>query len=443
MTNGKKLEPRLVTFLEQQRARATADGGPAAAVDDVPVKVTVSHFEPLTIEEAGYQGLEARKTTLESFGESVKTNLDPILSRLKTLKNAPELSIHSITNAVTAKLTPRQMNDIAEIDEVGLIRLEALEPVTCMNESVKVIEVPEAEEDFQATGSGIKVAVLDSGIDKTHPALFARVVDEVSTVGEPVDVAGNHGTHVAGTIASNDPVYRGIAPDAELINIKVLTATGSGTPAGVIRGLEEAVLRGARVANLSLGWSEIAHGWICDDADCILCRAADNAVRLGVTLVVAAGNEGSSGGVAPFAIRHPGAARRVITVGAVDKAKALTTFSSTGPSSGRLSTGSPVRLTKPDLSAPGAQITSTVTGGQFAAMSGTSMAAPHVAGLVALAFQRNPNLQPLMVKKLMEGSSEHLAYGPDQVGYGLANAYGTLMAVGIGGAAPLALEATA
>ena len=416
-----KLEPRLATLIEHQKIRATASGIAAATVEEEhSIDVTISHYEDVTAAEGG-----ERASQIEALAKSINESQRPILNKLRQLQ--AKVSVHGLVNAVTTKLTPKQMAEVAELDEVKLIRLEALDPVTCMNESIRVIEAIEARDDFAANGRGVKVAILDTGIDKNHPALLGKVVDEISTSGEPVTVPGNHATHVAGTVASNDAVFRGVAPQADLINIKVLTAAGSGTPAAVIAGLDQAVRRGALVASLSLGWSEIFHGWVCDDADCILCQAADNAVRLGVAVIVAAGNEGTAGARPPFAIRHPGAARRVITVGAVDKAKVLAPFSSTGPGSGRLSPVSAIRLTKPDLSAPGVNIVSSVLGGGFAGLSGTSMATPHVAGLAALVLQKNPALTPMMLKKLLEDSCEPVAFAPNQVGYGLVNAYAAVM----------------
>ena len=432
-----KLEPRLATLIEQQKVRATARGLAVTTVEDQSIDVTISHQEEI-------RAAEQRDKTdqLRQLERKVSDSQKPILARLRELKVPDDqLRRHTLTNAITTSLKPRQMEAIAALDEVKLIRLEALEPVTCMNESVDVIEVPEARDDFGGNGRGIRVAILDSGVDRNHPALLGKVVDEISTAGEAVNIPGNHGTHVAGTVASNDPVYRGVAPQCDLINIKVLNAAGSGTPAAVINGLEQAVRRGALVASLSLGWSEIFHGWVCNDADCILCQAADNAVRLGVTVVVASGNEGSAGATPPFAVRHPGAARRVITVGAVDKAKALATFSSTGPGSGRLSPTSPIRLTKPDLSAPGVNIFSSVLGGGFSGLSGTSMATPHVSGVAALVLQANRSLTPMMVKKLLEETSEPLPYTPNQAGYGLVNAYGAVMRASM--AVPRALAAVA
>lgn len=430
-----KIEPRLATLIEQKNIRAAATKGMAIAPKEEPIEVTISHFEHHQASEGRDRGEE-----LAALAERIASSQTPILKKLNELKVKPTI-VHSLTNAVTAKLTPDQINAVASLDDVKIVRLESLDHVTCMNESVKVIEAIEARDDFSVNGRGIRVAVLDTGVDKNHPALLGKVVDEISTAAEPITVPGLHATHVAGTVASNDPVFRGVAPQADIVNIKVLTSAGFGTPASVIAGLEQAVRRNALVASLSLGWSEIFHGWICNDADCILCQAADNAVRLGVTVVVADGNEGNAGARPPFSIRHPGAARKVITIGAVDKAKIPAGFSSIGPGSGRLSTASSIRLTKPDICAPGVNITSSITGGGFGALSGTSMATPHVSGVVALVLQKNPALTPAMVKKLLENTSEPLPFPPNQVGYGLLNAYGSVMRAGVAVARAVAVAA--
>ena len=424
-----KLEPRLLELLDAERTRARAIGTAAARVDEEPLEVTISHQEYLRASEVDADDATA---ALQELEREVKSSQEPILSRLEAVGvGAGDVTVSVLANAVTARLTPNQLRDVAELDEVKIIRHERLDHVETMNESVRMIELPEMQEDLGYNGRGVRVAILDSGVDGNHPALSGKVVDQMTTTTEPVTVPGNHGTHVAGTVASNDAVFRGVAYQADLVNIKVLTAGGSGQPLWVIRGLEQAVRRGARVANLSLGWSEPFHNWICNDADCILCQAADNASRLGLCVVVAAGNEDNATANPPFQgkfnIRHPGAARRVVAVGALDKAKQLAAFSSIGPSSGRLSPSSPIRLTKPDVSAPGVGIVSSILGGGFAALSGTSMASPHVAGLAALIIQKNPAAKPMQVKKVLEETCEPVPYAPNQAGYGLINAYGALM----------------
>jgi serine protease AprX len=418
-----KLEPRLANLLEERRARATDRGLTAADIEAEAISITISHEEQVRAEE-GRDTEEA----LQALEEGVQQSQSPIMSKLDELGAAAGATQHTLTNAVTTRLTPQQMTEVAELDEVQLIRLETIDHVTCMNESARVIETHRARSEFRVNGKGVRVAILDSGVDATHPALAGRVVDQVETVGEPVNIPGNHGTHVAGTVASNDAVFRGIAPAADLINVKVLTAAGGGTPTSVIAGLQQAVRRRAKVVNLSLGWSEVFHSWTCNNADCILCQAADNAVRLGVTVVVAAGNEDSaSTNPGVFNVRHPGAARRVITVAAVDKDKGLASFSSIGPASGRLSPGTTIRLTKPDVSAPGVNIFSSVVGGGFGGLSGTSMASPHVAGMAALMLQKAPKATPMRIKKLLEHTCEPLTYAPNEVGYGLVNIYAALM----------------
>jgi serine protease AprX len=431
MANDDKLEPRLLTFIDEQKVRASARGMSAAEVEEQQsVQVTISHQEDVQATEGQPGEGQARQTALASLEHRVHELQAPVLAKLAEIGVEPDRQ-HVLTNAVTATLTPAQIRQVAGLDEVKLMRLESFDQVTTMNESVEVIEAREVWDQLGDNGRGIRVAVLDTGIDEAHPALLGKVVDRVSTASEPITVPGAHGTHTAGTVASNDPIYRGVAWQADLINIKVLTAGGFGQPQSVIDGLDQAVRRDALVASLSLGWSEIFHGWVCNDADCILCQAADNAVRLGVTVVVAAGNEGNLAADPANAgksnIRHPGAARRVVTVGAVDKAKVLAPFSSIGPGTARLSPGSAIRWTKPDVAGPGVNIVSSVLGGGFAAFSGTSMATPHVAGVAALILQRFPDATPAMVKKHLEDTGEVLPYAPNEAGYGLVNAFGAMI----------------
>jgi subtilisin family serine protease len=419
-----KLEPRLITHIEDQRRRATSPGAAVTDVEGTPITVTISHQETVRpSEDAGAD----RQTAVNDLQDRTRRSQRDLVRHIQQVAPRTTPRQHVLANAITVDLTPPQLEEIANDDAIALVRLERLDKVTTMRESVEVIEAREAWDELGLTGRGVRVAVLDSGVDSNHPALAGKVVDQVSTAGEPVGIPGDHGTHVAGTIASQDPVFRGVAHEADLINIKVLTAAGFGEPQFVIEGLEQAVRLNAAVANLSLGWSEVFHGWVCDDADCILCEAADNAVRLGVTVVVAAGNEGRTAGPGQSNIRHPGAARRVVTVGAVDKDKQLADFSSIGPGSGRLSAGSPIRVTKPDVAAPGVDITSAIPGGVFTSLNGTSMASPHVAGLAALVLEKNANARPAVVKKVLEDSCERLGFEPREVGYGLVNAMGTLI----------------
>ena len=422
-----KIEPRLRNVVENERLRASRLGAAPEEIDQRAFDVIISHDE--TAEAAEDPSEEDRPAALEQLHTQILQSQAPILAKLDEIGAPAERTVHRLANAVSTRLTLPQMTALSELDEVAIIRSDAPEIVTCINESVHVIEATQTWSGLHANGDDVRVALLDTGADKTHPALAGKIVAEANTTTEPLTAVGNHATHTAGTIVSQDPVYRGIAWGADLVNIKVLTAFGSGTPSWVINGLAEAVLLRARVVSMSLGWSEVYMGWVCNDADCVLCVAADNAVRLGVAVVVAAGNEGPAGARPPFAIRHPGAARRVLTVGATDKVKVIAPWSSIGPGSGRLSPLSPLRITKPEVAAPGVNITSSVVGGGFGMMSGTSMATPHVAALAAILISKRHSLRPMEVKKLIEDSCQPLPLVPDDTGYGLISAYGSALRV--------------
>ena len=328
-----------------------------------------------------------------------------------------EAELMPLARSVRAELTEAEIDAVAAHDEVTVVVSDHREQVALLGESLDVIELPDAVADlasptFTVTGRGVTVAIADSGIDDTHPAPVRPASRMRSTRPAPASSPATTARTSRGSWPAPTPSYRGVAPDASLINVQVLDGGGFAQPSWVIAGLQQAFLRDADVVNLSLGWSEIYHGWLCNDADCILCQAVDNLVRLGVVTVVAAGNEGAIATPPQHNMRHPGAARGAITVGSVDKDKQLSWFSSIGPGSGRLSPTSPIELTKPDLAAPGGSITSTFPGGTFASLSGTSMASPHVAGLVALLLERDGSPRPRTVRKLLERSCEDVPFGP-------------------------------
>jgi len=284
-----------------------------------------------------------------------------------------------------------------------------------IDDSTKLINADSVQSSGNS-GKGVKVAVLDSGIDKNHHALSGRVVSEVSTVDdEGCSLPGDHGTHIAGIIASGDSTYRGVAPECSLINVKVVDKDGFGQPGDVVEGFEEAIMLGADVINLSLGWSHLS-GWDCDDGDCVLCRAADRAVELGVTVCVASGNEdgNASSAGANTSIRCPGNARKVITVGSVDKSKKIANYSSAGPT--------PYGATKPDVCAPGSDIRSSITANRWAQYNGTSMASPHVAGVCALMISENPDMTPSEVKSGLMNTAKSIGVSSNKQGAGLVDA---------------------
>jgi subtilisin family serine protease len=251
------------------------------------------------------------------------------------------------------------------------------------------------------TGKGVAVAVLDTGIDTDHPDLAGAVTaarDFSGSMTGTRDLFG-HGTHVASIItgsgAASGGRFVGVAPDATLLNGKVLDDTGSGSESGIIAGMQwAAVDERARVVNMSLG------GFFADDGtDPVDIALNQLTAQTGALFVVAAGNAGPD----PISVSSPGAADSALTVGAVDGQDTLAAFSSRGPRRGD-------GAIKPDITAPGVGIVAARAAGStlgqpvgeaYQRLSGTSMATPHVAGAAAiLAGEHKAWTAPLLKEQL-------------------------------------------
>jgi subtilisin family serine protease len=250
-------------------------------------------------------------------------------------------------------------------------------------------------------GKGVKVAVLDTGVDTTHPDLASVVTESKDFTGSgSTDDRLGHGTHVAATVAGSGArsggLYRGVAPGAEILNAKVLDDSGQGSTSGVIAGLEWAAAQGAKVANLSLGQPDSPGNDPVETAVNALARST------GMLTVAAAGNDGPG----PGTLSSPGTAESALAVGAVDGKDAIAEFSSTGPTADS--------ALKPDLTAPGVDIVSAKAAhGElgdpaadgYVSMSGTSMATPHVAGAAAIVAQRHPDWTGERIKQALTASA--------------------------------------
>lgn len=250
-------------------------------------------------------------------------------------------------------------------------------------------------------GEGVTVAVLDTGVDATHPDLKERIdaQENFSASPDTVDRAG-HGTHVASTAAGSGArsggKYKGVAPGARIISGKVLDDNGMGSASDIIAGMQWAVAQGAKVVNLSLGGEDTPETDPIEQA--VNALSADS----GALFVVAAGNTGPDAAT----IGTPGSAAAALTVGAVDREDAIADFSSRGPTAdGSL---------KPDLTAPGVDIVAAkaaegVEGDPaadgYVSLSGTSMATPHVAGAAAILAQQHPDWTGERIKAVLTGSA--------------------------------------
>ncbi|MEV6951652.1 S8 family serine peptidase [Streptomyces sp. NPDC051183] len=266
-------------------------------------------------------------------------------------------------------------------------------------------------------GAGVKIAVLDTGVDATHADLAGQVVAEqnFSLAADAKDRYG-HGTHVAsiaaGTGSRSGGALKGVAPGAKLLNGKVLDDDGFGDDSGILAGMEWAVAQGADIVNLSLG------GYDTPQLDPLEAAVNKLSADRGVLFAIAAGNNHR-----PGTINSPGSADAALTVGAVDDADALAEFSSTGPRKGD-------GAVKPDVTAPGVDITAAAAPGSvidrevgqnpagYLSISGTSMATPHAAGAAALLKQQHPAWKGAELKGALTASTEGGAYTPYQQGTG-------------------------
>ncbi|MDK1343270.1 S8 family peptidase [Streptomyces sp. 378] len=267
-------------------------------------------------------------------------------------------------------------------------------------------------------GKGVKIAVLDTGVDGTHADLKGQVIDakNFSAAPDTTDKVG-HGTHVAaiaaGTGAKSGGKYKGVAPGAKILNGKVLDDAGFGNDSEIVAGMEWAAAQGADVVNMSLGGLDTP---AIDPMEAAVNKLSE---EKGVLFAIAAGNEGGFG---EQTVGSPGSAAAALTVGAVDDEDKLADFSSRGPGmDGAL---------KPDVTAPGVDITAASAPGNligqdvgekpagYMTISGTSMATPHVAGAAAILKQQHPEWKYSELKGALTGSTKGGTYTPLQQGSG-------------------------
>lgn len=342
------------------------------------------------------------------------------------------VQLHGVTAAEAMALAEDPRVARVEIDQFVTPHLVVSNPAIRVRASPEYSPNTVRDQFPSLTGTGVNIAILDTGVDDgLHEMLpstkFVGGFNAFTgTEGNPDDQHG-HGTHVAGIALGTDAhiLFRGIAPGAGLVDVQVLDAFGTGRTSNVIAGIEHCILRrkawGIGVINMSLGSSKPSDG---TDP---LSQAVNRAVQAGIVVVVSAGNDGAAG-----AIGSPAAADDAITVaGSIDNSTVLRTddtialFSTRGP---RLSDGdsNTEDEKKPDVTAP-SQILSaeadTVSG--YIGLSGTSMSAPHVAGLAALLLQAQPTLRPLALKKrILETAEDFGASGWDsEWGWGLVDGF--------------------
>jgi len=309
---------------------------------------------------------------------------------------------NQVTDATAATLD-------ADVEQIWLDGKRRLS----LDSSVPQIGAPDAWEAGY-TGSGVTIAVLDTGVDDDHPDLAGQIREARDfTGGDDVSDQVGHGTHVAATVAgsgaASDGQYVGVAPDAELLIGKVC-GTELCDESAILAGMEWAAQNGATAVNLSLGGTD------GPEIDPLEQAVADLTAEYGTLFVIAAGNSYGN-----QSIDSPGSAEDALTVGAVDRDDQLADFSSRGPRRGDFGL-------KPDITAPGVEIVAaraagtdmgTPVGDHYTAASGTSMATPHVAGAVAIIAQQHPGWTAAQLKAaLMASAAVEPSLGAHEQGAG-------------------------
>ncbi|MBL7543086.1 MAG: S8 family serine peptidase [Bdellovibrionaceae bacterium] len=281
-------------------------------------------------------------------------------------------------------------------------------------------------------GKTVRVAVVDTGIDGGHPDLVNKIAafgDFVSKQPKPYDDNG-HGTHCAGTIggSATSGTSIGVAPEVRFIGAKFLDKNGSGSFANAILAMQwiadpdgkPETDDGAMISSNSWGGGSSAANQ--DPKDNALCQAVDSWVKLGIAPIFAAGNSGPSA----KSIGLPGGCPNALTVGASDANDQIASFSSRGPAVWK--TGS---FVKPDIIAPGVKIKSSIPGGKYAEYSGTSMATPHVAGVVSLIYQLQPKISADQLMNVIKTSATKVGSDPNTYGAGRIDALKAAQTLGL------------
>lgn len=268
--------------------------------------------------------------------------------------------------------------------------------ITCFPFNARTSTVTVQSSTALASGKGIKIGIIDTGIDYMHEALgggfgagfkVAGGYDFVNNDSDPNDDNG-HGTHVAGIIAGNSQTIQSVAYNATLYAYKALDANGNGKASKVLAALEQAINDGVDIINLSLGST-------AGNPNDALCQAVNRAVEAGIVVVAAAGNTGEY-----ESITSPGLAKHALTVGAAD-GNSIASFSAKGP----------VTLTydiKPDVVASGVGILSAKNGGGYVTMSGTSMATPCVTAIAAALKELHPDWTAFEIKEAIITHAKNL-----------------------------------
>ncbi len=392
---------------------------------------------------------------LKSFTEASQHNLKSILAEMESYGMVSSVRSLWSANALYFEATKTALLNLSERADIETISLniqhqwipdgETQEPASATREVTPNITQVNADQVWELgyTGTGVVVAVVDSGVNYDHLDLADHLwdggeefphhgYDIVNDDDDPMDDKG-HGTHCAGTVCGDGTAgsLTGIAPDATLMCVKSIRGDGFGGAVNIAGGMEWAVEHGCDLISMSLGMVDAG----TTDKE-ILRRSCEAVLDAGIVAMVCAGNEGNAflqmtypvpnnvrvpascppPYLDPDQMANPGALSCVVAVGAVNYNDAAADFTSRGPVTwqgtefGDYAYNPGIGLIRPDVCAPGVNIKSldyNNTSG-YTNMDGTSQATPCVAGIVALMLQKNPELTPAEICRILEETSVKL-----------------------------------
>ena len=383
----------------------------------------------------------------KSFAEQSQSDIMSIIKSEEMRGNAGKIRSHWLSNSISCTISKDLIYLLSTHDDVALIGYNTKKYALWEEESQAVEATREATDNISQinaddvwemgyTGKGVLVAILDSGVNYNHPDIADHLWDGGTKYPkhgydfcyndvDPMDVTG-HGTHCAGIICGDGTSGRktGVAPDATLMCVRVIDDNGHTDADHIISGIEFAVENGADIMSMSLGLKQT----VASNTDKEMLRTACvNVLEAGVVASVAVGNDGSDyyspvpnnvrvPGSCPPPWIHPdqkaneGGRSCVIAVGAVNEDDEVTYFSSQGPVTWKGTSYSDypynpgIGLIRPDICAPGWNIVSldNSNDGSYIMMSGTSQAAPCVAGVMCLMLSKNKDLTPEKISEILE-----------------------------------------
>ncbi|HII06235.1 MAG TPA: S8 family serine peptidase, partial [Methanotrichaceae archaeon] len=399
---------------------ASASAEPGLSSDPDPIAEPISAAMDLFLDDELADG-EENLPVIVIFNDGAKKEVEGLEVKYS----------YNLINGVAGSIDPSALQELATDPDVAGVypdgSVVVAQPINvtkdnrtfCATSRVNVLPLW----DRGINGSGVVVAILDSGIDENHPDLAGKVVGEVNFVDteRTTDDLLGHGTAVAGIIAGSGTAsggqYMGVAPGASLLNVRVIDSEGSGQISDIIAGIDWAIENDADVLSMSLG------GLNLGESNPPISMAADNAMDAGTVACVAAGNLDErllllmlvASSVCLGCVESPGDGVKVITVGATDCDDRIAAFSGSGPlRDGRY---------KPTLVAPGVNVVTTVPpnldiegklNSYYAGASGTSLSTPVVAGVAALLIQAEPEITPAGVKAALTRGATKLNNTQDE-----------------------------